>query len=118
MLNFLSQLSLFTLNYHLLTARVDLPASYEFQSSAAGGIAEPEVRSCSDEDYIEEVNMAIINSLYEQDQDEEEQKMVREIIKLSMLESKKQNGEITNVKDQIKEVNHKNKSNLGNYNGI
>lgn len=48
----------------------------------------------SDDDYKDAVNEAIIQSLYEQEANDEEEKMLREVMKLSSLEHKKTNGEL------------------------
>ena len=39
-----------------------------------------------DEDYQDLLNEAIIQSLFEQDQNEEEEKMLREVMKISVFE--------------------------------
>jgi len=47
-----------------------------------------------DEDYQDLINEAIIQSIFEHDQNEEEEKLLREVMKLSALEHKKQIGEL------------------------
>ena len=45
-----------------------------------------------DEEYKDLINEAIIQSIFEQERSVEEEKMLREVMKLSSLEHKKQNG--------------------------
>lgn len=52
------------------------------------------------------LNEAIIQSIFEQEQNEEEEKMLREVMKLSALEHKKQNGQLN--LDVLKKKNNKN----------
>jgi hypothetical protein len=52
------------------------------------------------------LNEAIIQSIFEQEQNEEEEKMLREVMKLSSLEHKKQNGQLN--LDALKKRNNKN----------
>lgn len=47
-----------------------------------------------DADYQDLINEAIIQSMFEQDQNAEEEQMLREVMKLSALEHKKQTGEL------------------------
>ena len=52
------------------------------------------------------MNEAIIQSIFEQEQNEEEEKMLREVMKLSSLEHKKQAGQLN--LDALKKRNNKN----------
>ena len=47
-----------------------------------------------DEDYKDLINEAIIQSIFEQERSAEEEKMLREVMKLSALEHKKINGQL------------------------
>ncbi|CDW91090.1 UNKNOWN [Stylonychia lemnae] len=47
-----------------------------------------------DEDYQDLINEAIIQSIFEQERSAEEEKMLREVMKLSSLEHKKNNGQL------------------------
>jgi len=46
----------------------------------------------NDDDYQDAINEAIIQSIYEQDRNAEEEQMLREVMKISTFEHKKQTG--------------------------
>lgn len=58
--------------------------------------------------------MAIISSLYDQEQQEEENKLVKDILKLSLLEDQKNKGEFTTAKQRTV-FKTPNNTNLNDY---
>eukprot|EP00347_Sterkiella_histriomuscorum_P019944 403339697 len=69
-----------------------------------------------DDDYQDILNEAIIQSIFEQDQNEEEEKMLREVMKLSSLEHQKQNGQIS--LDGLKKRNRQQQNGGAEVNGF
>ena len=61
-------------------------------------------QSVGEEGYDDELNEAIIQSLYDQERNDEEEKMLREVMKLSAFEHKKQMGQL-NI-DHLKKKNN------------
>lgn len=63
-----------------------------------------------DEELVDAINEAIIQSLYEQDQNEEEEQMLREVMKLSALEHQKKTGLLSTdhlkKKNQVQKLNN------------